>query len=115
MKELLDTDHRKEKVRNYIGHLSYMFNEIFWRDKGKVARVDKYKPTFMPAFYAKWDELDRRCLEYIEGKIEWDGETWQMEMMPLSKVPYPRLEIERDVLNYGRDLFCWFTANVKDL
>lgn len=112
---ILTADERKEKIRINVAHLSSRFNEVLWHSKEKLIRIEGLKPNFMPEFYERWNELDKRYREYIDGKIDWDGTTTQMEFMPLSKAPYQRIEIDRDVENYARDLYCWFALQVKDL
>lgn len=113
--QLLDTTERKEKIRDHVKHLSDRFNEGLWGSKEKKERMERMKPNFIAEFYERWDELDKRYKEYLDGKIEWDGESTQMVLMPQCNVAYPSIEIDRDVLNYGRDLFCWFELQIKDL
>lgn len=113
--QLLDTNLRKELIREHVENMSQRFNEGLWGSKEKTERMKRMKPNFIAEFYERWDELDRRYKDYLDGKIDWDGATIQMEFMPLSKAPYPVLEIDRDILNYGRDLFCWFELQIKDL
>lgn len=112
---LLNVEERKEKIRKLVSNLNARANEMLWADPLKTERMKRYKPTVLEEFWKKWDELDVRCKEYIDGKIEWAGDSFQMELMPMSKTPFPVLTVDRDVENYARDLFCWMAVQVKDL
>ncbi len=113
--ELLTTEERQEKIRKFINELSARFSETFWNNTKKIAAIRKYKPDVLEEFNKRWDELDKRCKEYLDGKIDWEGDHFQMEFTPRAKVPYPVLEVDRDVVNYGRELFVWFGNQTKDL
>lgn len=113
--ELLTVDERKDKIRKFVGDLSDRFSEMFWNVPTKIEAIRRYKPDVLEEFNRRWDELDKRCAEYLKGEIDWDGEALQMEFTPEYKVPYPVLEVDRDVQNYGRDLFAWFVMQTKDL
>lgn len=113
--ELLTMEERKNKIRKLIGDLSDRFSESFWKDPIKIDRIKRLKPSLLLEFNARWDELDKRCAEYLRGEIEWAGDSLQMELTPIVKAPYPVLEIERDVENYGRDLFVWFSLQTENL
>ena len=112
---LLNVEERKEKIRVLVTNLNARANEILWSDPLKTERMKRYRPTVIEEFWRKWDELGVRCKEYLDGKIDWAGDSFQMELMPISKTLVPVLAVERDVENYGRDLFCWFALQVKDL
>jgi hypothetical protein len=113
--ELLTMEERKSKISKFIGDLSDRYNEMFWKDKDKIERIKRYRPLLLTEFGTRWEELDKRCKEFLDGQIEWDGEMLQMEFTPVAKVPYPVLEMDRDVVNYGRDMFVWFVTQTKDL
>ena len=113
--ELLNVEERKDKIRKLIANLNARANEMLWSDPLKVERMKRYKPTSLEEFWKRWDELDARCAEYLEGKIEWAGDSMQMEFMPESGVPYPVLKVDRDVENFARDLFCWMALEVQAL
>lgn len=112
--ELLDVEERKEKIRKFITDLSGRFSELLWNDKPKTARLARLKPSVAKEFWERWDELNKRCREYLDGKIEWAGGSMQMEFTSTGQ-SYPRLVVDRDVENYGRDLFVWTVAQTKDL
>jgi hypothetical protein len=113
--ELLGADERQRKIAKFVGDLSDRFSESFWKNPEKTERIKRIKPSLLEEFNDRWDELDKRCSEYLRGEIEWAGDSMQMEFTPLAKAPYPVLVVERDVENYGRDLFVWFTLQAKDL
>ena len=53
--------------------------------------------------------------EDLAGKIEWEGDSLPMEFVEGTTVVFPRLEVDRDVQNFARDLYCWLALQVKDL
>lgn len=113
--QLLNMEERKDKVRKLIGNLSDRFSEMFWNKPEVINRIKQFRPILLEEFGQRWDELDRRCKDYIDGKIDWEGDVLQMEFMPLTGAEFPRLEIDRDVANYGRDLLVWFFSQTKYL
>lgn len=112
--ELLNAEERKAKIKKFITDLSARFSELVWGSVAKTERLARLKPNVSDEFWKRWDELDKRCAGYLEGKIDWAGDSMQMEFTE-SNVPYPRLEVDRDVENYGRDLYVWLALQVKDL
>lgn len=113
--ELLTQEERKEKIRKLTANLSARFNEMLWNDPAKVSKLEHYKPTVLTEFWLKHEELDKRCLDYLEGKIEWEGDSMQMDFTEKFSVPFPILEVERDVQNFERDLYVWLSSQIKDL
>lgn len=111
---MLTTDERKEKIRKLIANLSARFNELLWADSLKFYRTIKYKPSFFAEFWKRWDELDARCADYLENKIEWAGDCFQMEFTSTGH-QLPTLAVDRDVECYARDLFSWAVAETKGL
>lgn len=112
---LLNVEERKAKIAKYITDLSARFSEMLWDDRMKVEHLKRLKPSLLSEFDIRWDELDKRCAEYLRGDIEWAGDSIQMELTPIAKAPFPILSVERDVENYGRDLFVWFTLQTENL
>lgn len=113
--ELLDLDKRKEKIRELTTDLSERFAQLAFNDIQKIEKLNRLRPAMMDEFWKRWEEFNDRCLQYLKGEIEWSGDSLQMEMMPLSGVLVPKLVVDRDVENYGGDLFVWFALQVKDL
>lgn len=113
--ELLSIDERKKKVRQWVYHLDRSFNELLWDHPSKLDKLNRLKPNVIEEFWKRYDEFDQRCIEYIDGKIEWDGDVIQMEIMPLTKVHFPVLETDRDVESFSREIFTWLVLQVKDL
>lgn len=112
---LHDTKERLTKIRTFIANLDARFNELLWNNPTRVAKLERFKPTLIAEFWTRYAELDVRCSDYLEGKIDWARDSLQMQFTPLANAPYPVLEIDRDVENYGRDLFCWLVLQLKDL
>lgn len=111
---MIEIEERKEKIRRLNSNLTARFNEMVWNDPKKLARLKRLKPNVMEELWKRWDELEIRCAEYLDSKIEWSGDSIQMEFTSTGQ-PNPSLDIQRDVENYGRDLFCWMVLQVKDI
>ena len=113
--ELLNHEERLNKIRKLISDLDARFNELLWSHPAKISKLEHYKPSVIPQFWTQYHELDERCSDYLEGKIEWEGDSLQMEFVEGTTVVFPRLEVDRDVQNFARDLYCWLALQVKDL
>lgn len=111
--QLLDTEQRKNKIRELTAQLSDRFNSVL-KSTNKMSALRRLKPDVLVKYNDSWDELDKRFSEYLAGEIEWEGDSFQMEMTAHG-FPYPRLVVDRDVQNFARDFFAWFILQTQKL
>lgn len=112
--ELLNEEERKNKIRKLISDLNTRANEMLWGDPLKLERMKRYKPSVLEKFWKEWDELDKRCGEYLRGEIDWEGDSLPMEFTSTGQ-EFPVLEVDRDVQNFARNLFCWMVLETASL
>jgi hypothetical protein len=115
----MDTEERKNKIRLLVGNLTNRFNELLWECPDKLERLKVFKPGFEKEFWKRWDELDNRFVEYLDGKIEWDGYYQQLELKTFAPHNPPVLmdasHFDRDIEGYSADLFAWVVLQTKSL
>ena len=111
---MLNTEERLTKIRTLTKNLDDRFNELLWNHPAKVSKLEHYKPSIIPEFWTRYLELDNRLSDYLEGKIEWEEDSIQMDFTSQG-IPSPTIDIPRDVQNYTREMFCWIALQVKDL
>jgi hypothetical protein len=112
---LLNTEERRDKVRKLMADLDARFNELVWNHPAKLSKLQHYRPSVIPDFWKQYDELDERCLNYLEGKIEWEERALQLDFTEQFKIPFPTLHHECDVQTFARELYIWLALHVKDL
>jgi hypothetical protein len=112
---MLNAEERKDKIRTLTKNLADRFNEILWSHPAKMSKLQKYRPSIISDFWTKYDELDKRLADYLNGSIEWEDASFQMEFTKDSAVPFPVLDVQPDVANFSRDLYCWIVLQANNV
>ena len=111
---MLNQEERLGKIRKLTSDLDARFNELLWNHPARISKLEHYKPSVIPDFWTRYAELDNRLSDYLEGKIEWEEDAIQMDFTK-SGVAFPVVDIQPDVQNYARELYCFLALAVKDL
>ena len=111
----MTTEEKQKQITQYVANLSARFNEILWDYPSKVAKLARFKPSFKEDFWKRWDELDKRFREYLDGKIEWEAEPlYVTEVLPgIAGFDYDHTM--RDVVGCAVDLLAFVLTETKSL
>src|ERR1035438_7003757 len=105
---------KQQKICKYVENLSKRFDEVLWNHPAKQARLSRFKPEFEKEFWKRWDELDVRFKEYLDGQIEWDVPPLHLTTIPPS-IPVFDFHEYRDVVGCGVDLLTYVVTETQAL